>query len=68
MAQARVVVLNEARKGMAGDWTLCFQYAAMNTVMAMSKTATGSFGEGPTAICRPHGGKQGSPRWPIFRF
>ena len=26
MAQARVVVLNEARKGMAGEWNLCFQY------------------------------------------
>ena len=26
MAQARVVVLNEARKGMSGEWNLCFQY------------------------------------------
>lgn len=26
MAQAKVVVLNEAKKGVEGDWILCFQY------------------------------------------
>lgn len=26
MAQARVVVLNEVKKGNEGDWILCFQY------------------------------------------
>lgn len=26
MAQARVVVLHEAKQGKEGDWVLCFQY------------------------------------------
>ena len=26
MAQARVVILNEAKKGSPGEWTLCFQW------------------------------------------
>ncbi|HHW31422.1 MAG TPA: hypothetical protein GXX20_07095 [Clostridiaceae bacterium] len=26
MAQTRVVVLNETKKGNPGEWTLCFQY------------------------------------------